>query len=49
MKISGKEYQRFSKQIILKKFGIVGQKNKELKSSCVGYGWSRVSSVNLFS
>ena len=26
MKISNKEYQKFSKQIILKKFGIIGQK-----------------------
>ena len=33
MKISSKEFQRFSKQIILKKFGIVGQ--KKLKSSKV--------------
>lgn len=33
MKISSKEYQRFSKQIILKKFGIIGQ--KKLKSSKV--------------
>ncbi|MAH90093.1 MAG: molybdopterin biosynthesis protein [Candidatus Pelagibacter sp.] len=33
MKISGKEYQRFSKQIILKKFGVIGQ--KKLKSSKV--------------
>ena len=33
MKISNKEYQRFSKQIILKKFGVIGQ--KKLKSSKV--------------
>ena len=33
MKISSKEYQRFSKQIILKKFGVIGQ--KKLKSSKV--------------
>ncbi len=33
MKISSKEFQRFSKQIILKKFGIIGQ--KKLKSSKV--------------
>ena len=33
MKISGKEYERFSKQIILKKFGVIGQ--KKLKSSKV--------------
>ena len=33
MKISNKEYKRFSKQIILKKFGIIGQ--KKLKSSKV--------------
>ena len=33
MKISGKEYQKFSKQIILKKFGIVGQ--KKIKNSRV--------------
>ena len=33
MKISDKEYQRFSKQIILKRFGIIGQ--KKLKSSKV--------------
>ena len=33
MKISRKEYQKFSKQIILKKIGIVGQ--KKLKSSKV--------------
>ena len=33
MKISSREFQRFSKQIILKKFGIVGQ--KKLKSSKV--------------
>ncbi len=33
MKISDKEYQRFSKQIILKRFGVIGQ--KKLKSSKV--------------
>ncbi len=33
MKISSKEYERFSKQIILKKFGIIGQ--QKLKSSRV--------------
>ena len=31
MKISNKEYKKFSKQIILKKFGIIGQ--KKIKSS----------------
>ena len=39
MKISGKEYQRFSKQIILKKFGIVGQKKiKNSKVLVLGMG-----------
>ena len=33
MKISSKEYQKYSKQIILKKFGVVGQ--KKIKSSKV--------------
>ncbi len=33
MKISNKEYQKFSKQIILKKFGLIGQ--KKLKASKV--------------
>ena len=33
MKISSKEYEKFSKQIILKKFGIIGQ--KKIKSSKV--------------
>jgi len=33
MKISNKEYERYSKQIILKKFGIIGQ--KKIKSSKV--------------
>ena len=33
MKISNKEYEKFSKQIILKKFGIIGQ--KKIKSSKV--------------
>ena len=33
MKISNKEYKKFSKQIILKKFGIIGQ--KKIKSSKV--------------
>ena len=33
MKISNNEYKKFSKQIILKKFGIIGQ--KRLKSSKV--------------
>ena len=39
MKISGKEYQKFSKQIILKKFGIVGQKKiKNSKVLVLGMG-----------
>ena len=39
MKISGKEYQRFSKQIILKKFGIIGQKKiKNSKVLVLGMG-----------
>ena len=33
MKISNKEYVKFSKQIILKKFGLIGQ--KKIKSSKV--------------
>ena len=33
MKISSKEYQKFSKQIILKKIGVIGQ--KKLKSAKV--------------
>ena len=33
MRISNNEYKKFSKQIILKKFGIIGQ--KKIKSSKV--------------
>ena len=35
MKISNKEYQRFSKQIILKKFGVIGQRKLKLSNILV--------------
>ena len=39
MRISNKEYEKFSKQIILKKFGIVGQKKiKSSKILVIGMG-----------
>ena len=37
MKISNKEYQKYSKQIILKKFGLVGQK-KIISSKVLIFG-----------